>query len=221
MARRDNAYSRLVGWLKVALPLAALALLSTVFMVSRTLDPGDALPYAQVNIDELLRDPRLTAPSFSGMTRQGDEIAFIAEAARLGTTDENGARALKPVLRLISPEGLTTEVRAEEARVQPAENRMRLSGAVEVATSSGYRLRSESLLAALDRTALESPEPVTAEAPMTEITAQSMILSRETPGAPEVLVFKGAVRLIYQPPSAPSGAASPDLPPAPAPQLPE
>lgn len=209
MARRDNAYSRLVGWLKVGLPLAALVLLSTVFMVARTLDPDDALPYAQVDIEELLRDPRLTAPTFSSMTRQGDEITFTAEAAHPGTSDENGARALKPHLRLITPSGDTTEIRAAEAHISPADNRMTLSGDVEIATSLGYRLTSAELHASLDQTSLSSPVPVQATAPQSKITAETMVLSRETPQAPEVLVFKGKVRLIYLPPNTPNDTTSP------------
>lgn len=217
MARRDNAHSRLVGWLKLGLPLAALALLSTLFMVARTLDPDDALPYAQVDIEELLRDPRLTAPSFSGMTRQGDEIAFTAETAHTRSDGVTGARAVKPVLRLIAPDGATTEVHADQAVMRPDENRMVLSGGVEIATSTGYRLQSAELLAKLDQTALESREPVTASAPMTEISADSMLLARDTRDAPEVLVFKGTVRLIYQPPK----DSPPEDAPAPAPDAPK
>ena len=38
MARADR-HTRVVGWLKVALPLAALAILSTLFLVARRIDP--------------------------------------------------------------------------------------------------------------------------------------------------------------------------------------
>ena len=42
MARADT-HTRVVGWLKVALPLAALAILSTLFLVARRIDPEAAL----------------------------------------------------------------------------------------------------------------------------------------------------------------------------------
>ena len=32
MARADNAYSRLIRWLKIVLPLVALALMSSIFL---------------------------------------------------------------------------------------------------------------------------------------------------------------------------------------------
>ena len=45
MAATDR-YSRLVFRLKVALPLVALAILSTLFFVAESLDPDAAIPYA-------------------------------------------------------------------------------------------------------------------------------------------------------------------------------
>lgn len=199
MARRDNVYSRLVGMLKVVLPLTALSLLSTLFLVARTINPDDALPYAQVDIDELLRDPRLTAPSFSGMTRQGDEIAFTATTAHPGGESQHGARALDPVLRLTAPDGSETRVTATEARIDPSANELVLSQNVNVQTTTGYQLQSEELRAMLDQSQLDSPGPVQAEAPQTQITADSMQLTRQGADAPELLVFKGRVKLLYQP----------------------
>lgn len=203
MAGRDNRYSRIVSMLKVALPLAALALLSMLFMISRSVNPDDALPYAQVDIDELLRDPRLTAPSYSGMTEQGDEVEFSAATAHPGAGDGTGARAREPLLRLLSPKGAETRVTAREAHIDPASNSLVLSDDVVIDTSTGYRLESGALLANLDQTHLESPGPVRAIAPGTEITAETMTLSRTDTASPEVLVFKGGVKLLYQPATAP------------------
>ena len=45
MARLD-LHSRLVTWAKVALPLAALAILSTLFLLADRIDPTAAIPYA-------------------------------------------------------------------------------------------------------------------------------------------------------------------------------
>ena len=57
MARADF-HSRLVGWLKVVLPLAALAILSTLFLLADLIDPTAAIPYAEVDVEDLARDPR-------------------------------------------------------------------------------------------------------------------------------------------------------------------
>ena len=49
MAARDNVHSRVVFWLKIILPLLALAILSTLFLFSRRIDTDQALPYAEVS----------------------------------------------------------------------------------------------------------------------------------------------------------------------------
>ena len=86
MARRDR-HSRVVGWLKVALPLAALAILSTLFLLSDRIDPEDALPYAEVDVEDLAREPRMTAPTYAGMTTDGAALTLTATEAQTVSRD--------------------------------------------------------------------------------------------------------------------------------------
>ncbi len=65
MATYDNTYSRVVAWLKVLLPVIALVLLSTMFLISRTIDPSRAIPFANVDVEGMVRDQRISAPAFS------------------------------------------------------------------------------------------------------------------------------------------------------------
>lgn len=206
MRRRGNEYSRLIAALKVALPLAALALLSTLFMVSRSINPEDALPYAEVDIADLVRDPRLTAPSFSGLTREGDEVLFTAEIAYPGGEGARGARAEKTLLRIVSPAGVETQVIAQEARIDPVAERLYLAGGVQFDSQTGYALTSETLEASLDHTRLESTAPTQALAPGTQLHADSMVLTRPAGSGSELLVFKGNVKLLYDPKAATAGA---------------
>ena len=53
----DNVHSRVVGWLKILLPLAALALLSTLFLFSRGSDPTANLPFSETELNEIARQP--------------------------------------------------------------------------------------------------------------------------------------------------------------------
>ena len=81
MASHDNTYSRLIAWLKVLLPVLALVLLSTMFLIARTIDPNRALAYAKVNLDNLTRSQRVSAPRFSGVTEDGAALSFSASTA--------------------------------------------------------------------------------------------------------------------------------------------
>ncbi len=198
MARADR-HTRVVGWLKVALPLAALAILSTLFLVARRIDPEDALPYAEVDVEELAREPRMTAPTYAGTTSDGASVTLTADEAR-PASDGSPAQAAGLRLDLATPDGGETELVAADAQMDDTAQELVLSGGVTVTTSTGYRLETAEVAAKLDRTGLESRAPVRATGPVGEITADGMVLSQDnrTPGA-YVLVFKGGVRLIYQP----------------------
>ena len=63
----DNRHSMMVTWAKIALPLAALVLLSMVFMVGRSGDQGQILSYSNVNLEQLANEPQLNAPEYSGV----------------------------------------------------------------------------------------------------------------------------------------------------------
>ena len=165
MARADT-HSRVVAWLKIALPLAALAVLATLFLLADRIDPDDALPYAEVDVEDRARTPRMTAPTYAGVT-------------------SDGAR---------------TELTAASAQIDDEARQVVLSGGVEAATSAGYRIATEGITANLDRSGLESTGPVTAATPAGTLSADRFTLrpDAKAEGA-YVLVFNGAVKLVYQP----------------------
>lgn len=198
MARVDR-HTRLVGWLKVVLPLAALAILSTLFLVARRIDPEAALPYAEVDVEDLAREPRMTAPTYAGTTEDGASLTLSASEAR-PKAEGVAAQAAGLRLDLATPDGGETELVAASAVMDDATRQVLLSGGVTVTTSSGYRLETAEVAARLDRTGLESRSPVVATGPAGEIRADGMSLSQDirTPGS-YVLVFNGNVRLVYQP----------------------
>ncbi len=196
---RIDRHTRVVGWLKVAFPLTALAILSTLFLVARRIDPEAALPYAEVDVEDLAREPRMTSPTYAGTTVDGASITLSAEEAR-PAAEGSSAQAAGLRLDLATPDGGTTELVAAEARMDDIAKELVLSGGVTVTTSSGYRLETAEMVAKLDRTGLESRASVVAQGPAGKITSQGMVLSQDIRSLRDyVLVFKGDVRLVYQP----------------------
>ena len=61
----------IVRLLRVILPLAALALLSVLFLLARKPDPQAAIPYARGAIEELSRSPGIGTPEFTTVTADG------------------------------------------------------------------------------------------------------------------------------------------------------
>ncbi|WP_050526927.1 LPS export ABC transporter periplasmic protein LptC [Pseudorhodobacter aquimaris] len=200
MRRDDNFHSTAVAWLKVALPLLALAILSTLFLVARTVDPSDAIPFAEVDIEDRVREPRLTQPTWAGVTDDGAALTISADEARPQQGDALGASANALVLDLQTPDGGRANLVAGRGMLDSDQGVLLVDGGVTVTTSTGYEVTTDAMRAALDRTSLISETPVTGTAPAGQITAGAMEISQQ-PDAPGqyLLVFKNGVRLLYTP----------------------
>jgi len=199
VARRDNLHSRLVAFFKVVLPLVALAILSMLFLVSRGVNPEDAIPYADVDIADRVREPRLTQAVFAGMTADGAALTVQAAEAR-PEQGEAPMQASGLVGLLETPDGARTDLTAATAVLDAAAKRIDLGGGVVIATSGGYRVETDGLRVALDRTGLDSTGSVTATGPLGTLTAGALHVGQTAPdSATYVMVFKGGVKLVYLP----------------------
>jgi len=200
MPSRDNAYTRFITLAKIGLPLAALALLSTLFLISRNIDPTESIPYATVDVEELVREPRVTAPNYSGVTTDGTAIAVQAETARPDPDNPDRASADVVTARLDFADGSSADIASAEGTVDTDEGLAYLEGGVVIDTSTGYRITTEALTTALERTSVVAESTVEATGPLGRLTAGRMQIDEdeEAPGQ-YVLVFKGGVKLVYEP----------------------
>ncbi len=199
-ARFDRRHSRLVWALKVALPLTALALLSMVFLFAETVDPTRAIPLAEIDVEERARDPRVSGASFAGVTDGGAALRITAETAR---TDPGAVLRLEAsglTLALEGPLGGRVTARADSGAIDRGDGYFEMTGAIELTATPGYRLESERITGALDRTWLSSPGPIAGQAPAGELQAGALRVT-QNPGerGSQRLVFMGGVRLLYQP----------------------
>ena len=196
---RDNLHSRVVGILKVALPLAALGILSTLFLFSGRINPEDAIPYAEVDVADRLRTPRMTDAGFAGVTADGASLMLTAADAK--PDDATGGAAARIVLgTLETSDGAKTELAAAAVDMDTAADMIELSNGVELRTSTGMAIATVGLGIATDKTFAQSRGPITATGPLGQLTAQEMQLTaQDGVGNSYQLVFKGDVRLLYQP----------------------
>ena len=197
---RDNLHSQTVAGLKIFLPLLGLAILSTLFLVS-TSTTDDVLPYADVDVVDLLREPRLSDPSFAGMTADGAALTLTAREALPAEegTDQGGlARDLTGLLE--TPDGVETRLTAGEARLDVGANAVLLSGGVRLTVSTGYQLAFAEGQVSLDQTNILAFGGVRVLGPMGTLTAATLNTgpAKDSPDHYQ-MVFKGGVRLLYQP----------------------
>ncbi|MEQ6202866.1 hypothetical protein ABMC88_07405 [Sulfitobacter sp. HNIBRBA2951] len=198
MNRRDR-YSRTVALLKVAFPLAALALLSTLFLLSRAIEPETAIPFADTEIQERLRDQQITGPFFSGTTADGDLMSFSAQKlvtlpGRIGAN-----RAEEVEVKLRTTAGAIFDMRADVAEVDISDNAAMLTGNVALTSSSGYRVQTQTLTALISETELSADGEITANGPPGTLKAGNMRIFTSKSTDSTQMVFSGGVKLVYTP----------------------
>ncbi|MBT9383904.1 hypothetical protein KM176_08550 [Pseudooceanicola sp. CBS1P-1] len=197
MALSERSYSRVVSLLKVALPLAAVALLSTVFLVSRGQVSDPQIPYSQVDLKDIASREGITRPSFAGATQSGDMIAITADEATPDGSRSFAASGLKAQLDLVG--GSTVKMSAARGVIDQGQSLTRLEGGVAFSSSLGYTLTTEGLSTAMKSLDVESLGPVSGTAPAGTLTAGHMSLHKAKTGTDSYLLFTDGVELVYDP----------------------
>ncbi|MDD9923439.1 MAG: hypothetical protein OXQ92_14375 [Boseongicola sp.] len=192
-------YSRFVFWLKVLLPLAALALLSTLFLIAETLDPEKAIPYAEVDVERILSEQGITRPRFGGVTADGASVTVAASSVR--PVEGNNTRLLGSDLEghVELPSGTRIDVESPEGLVDGTESEARLMGGAKLTTSQGYQIETAQIRMAIGAVAVTSEGPLTGQGPLGEIEAGNVTLEQNQADGGYLLVFNEGVRLIYRP----------------------
>ncbi|MEM8690366.1 MAG: hypothetical protein AAGG57_00635 [Pseudomonadota bacterium] len=195
-------YSRLIAWLKVLFPLAALALLSTLFLLSRNTDLTANLPYAEEEIKNRARDQQVTEPFFSGTTPAGDRLTIAASRVTSPVGNATRSEATDLSARIDLADGPRINVSSAQGLFDLAGRQTSFRGDVLFVTSDGYRIATEALDAGVtDEISVISPGAVDALSPIGELSAGSLAMTSAKEGKSAQLVFKDGVRLIYDPKS--------------------
>ncbi len=193
-----DRYSRIIALLKVTLPLAALALLSTLFLISRRVNTEPTIPFAQFEIEDRLRDQQVTAPFFTGTTSSGHEIT-IAAAKAFPDQQQGIASATDLEAELRTSEGRSILLLSDSGSVHPASDSARLTGNVRILTSDGMRVETDALEAHLGRAEARSPGTITATGPFGDFTAGAMRIFTKSKKGNVHIEFTDGVKLVYDP----------------------
>ena len=197
---RADKYSRLVLWLKVALPLAALGILSTLFFVAESLNPDAAIPYAEVDVERILREQGMTRPTFGGITENGVQIALSAESVRPGIDRHSELTGDTLAAELLIPGKGEIVIESPVGRIDAESGIATLSGGSLLESSTGYRLETEEIVTSYREATVRADQEVRASGPAGTLVAGGMELQRQPGDDPAyLLVFKNGVRLVYEP----------------------
>ncbi|MEL6562820.1 MAG: hypothetical protein AAFQ59_00140 [Pseudomonadota bacterium] len=192
-----DRYSRFVAWLKVLLPLAALALLSTLFLLSRNTDPVAAIPFADDDLLDRVRDEQITGPFFSGTTSDGDRVSVAAGTMRTGLGAASTVEDLSAQIDMLS--GTRIILFSDAGQFDMANARSNLTGNVVVTTSTGFKMTTDTLTADFDAMRVEAPQSVTALSPFGTLNAGQMRMEKRGADENSHLIFTEGVKLVYDP----------------------
>ncbi len=196
-----DGYSRMVQFLKVLLPLAAIVLLSTVFLLSRSIDTDVSSPFSQQDIDERLEGQLVTRPHYRGTTRKGEEVEVEAVRASPGDNASTvDASVLRGHYRLLNGREIVLDSNA--GTVRPDEGTATFVGDVIITTTDGMQLTTDLLNTSLDEIRGDTPGEVRGTGPIGNFTAGRMTFGTEKKDGPVHILFTDGVKLIYEPPKA-------------------
>lgn len=202
MGRITDSYSHAVAAAKLLLPLLALGVMSALFLASRPSQQGEPLPFPGMQVDDLAREQKLGAPTFSGMTESGTRVSLSSERVYPDGEADNLLHTIAPTARLLTPEGTQYDIRADRGEIDQSRNITTFQDGVSIETSTGYVMYTRSMEIAGDLSRLASPSEVRVTGPLGQLTAGGMEITQDPEtGTSARAVFTGGVRLLYTPKS--------------------
>lgn len=199
MQSRIDRHTRLVAWAKITLPIVALAMLSTLFLLSKSVDPIATIPFSESDLADRTQSQQISQPEVFGVTPRGDLISLRAALARQSAKDSALMEAHEVSAKIKLTSGQTVDISAVKALHSSAENIVTLSGSVLAQTSTGYTFRANELAMSLFDLRADSIGVVTGEGPGFTVAAGQMTLEIPEGESDAHILLKNGVKLVYTP----------------------
>lgn len=197
MAVSDSLHSQFVSWSKILLPLAGIALLSSLFLFARAQGPDPTIPFA--DIEQIARDAGISAPRFTGVTLSGATIEISAEGIIPDPTQPDAFAVTEIRTQIVSATGGEILVTAGMGTVDPRAQVARLTGLARLTASGGYVMETQGLLANIETGRLTSLGGLDVQTPFGTLSAGGLEVTVPPGGRGQRMVFNQGVRLLYIP----------------------
>jgi lipopolysaccharide export system protein LptC len=201
MAVGPGLHSRVVAVLKVGLPLVAVGLLASLFVVQTDDRIGGEVVFSPGDVKALGSGLKVTNPTFTGTTRGEDRFRFTADLVEPDAAPPERAliTALAGTLELHNGPEVTFTAATGDLDIPT--QRLDLSGEVVISTSDGYRLVTDKATLDLRAGAFVAGDQVETTGPLGAITSGSLhVAPAAATGEARRFSFGDGVRLIYDPP---------------------
>ncbi|MGG7566856.1 LPS export ABC transporter periplasmic protein LptC [Rhodovulum sp. DZ06] len=165
-------YSRFVRWLKLGLPLIALAILSAVFLLPKDRAFDGGLIYSTADLIALGEGMNVDNPRFTGTTEAGEPFVVAADNAVPDGPNPSQIVLARPRAS-IDQDDRSISLTAREGELRPKAHLLELSGDVRLDTTDGWQVRTNWVEADIKRGIVRAPGKVRAEGPQGAIEAGS------------------------------------------------
>ncbi|WOI55997.1 LPS export ABC transporter periplasmic protein LptC [Palleronia sp. LCG004] len=194
MAVYDNRHSRRVALLKVILPLLALAILSTLFLVADRRGTGDTVPFSSVEIDRIAAGQQIAGPNYTTVTEDGSALTLAAR----DVASSDGVAELRDIIAVIEySDGTRIDLTSDTGNLGSGEGAAQLVGGVALGSSNGYRIEGSAFDISRATGRIVSDAPVRGEGPPGTLDAGGLTVDGRDGNY--VLNFTDGVKLLYQP----------------------
>ncbi len=202
--RRVRAYSRVVAWMKVLLPLGAVVLIAAIFVSAR--DKSDLTKiFTAEELATLGAGLRLDNPRFAGVTEQGEPFAIRADWALPDSAMPRFIDLERPEGEIEMSDGRTIAAKAATGRMHRQQKILVLEGGVVLDTSDGYHVETDLVELDLGAKTAIAPGPVSGTGPTGQIDAGSFrAAAGEGSIAAGKIWFENRVRVVFIPAQAPA-----------------
>lgn len=184
-------YSRLIRWLRLALPLTALAIAAIVFTWS---GPRQSLLTADMKpeLKKTIGKNELVSPRFENTDAQNRPYTLTAQRAVQDEQDGNIVILDKPVGDMMLDNGHWVAMESAEGIFQQSERKLLLRGNVRLFHDGGYQLDTPELHIDVQNNTALSDKDVYGQGPEGTIEAKGL----EGDNVKGTLIFKGPAKLV-------------------------
>ena len=198
-----GGYSRFVTITKVVLPLIAIGLLGTVFLITNDDSLEGGFSFSQSDLNALESGLRIDKPRMFGSNPKGDLYNFVADTLLPDSLTPSLIEAQNISGEINYQSGEVIQLSAGKAEFMLEGNQLRLSEGMLVVMSDGSRIVGNGLLAELDTGKITGAGAITATGPLGDIQAGNFrvgYVGKEDEEKP-MIWFENGVMLSFKPES--------------------
>lgn len=195
MASARNSYSRMVAWLKILLPLIAIAVLGTVFLFNSNDGFEAGFTFSRADIETLEKGSFIKSPQINGITQKGEPFHLLADEIRPLDADNTVVVITNLDVEFRFNSGAWAKVTSPSALMDVAAETVWFESGGRLVTSDGNTAVVDTLHLLMASGELQG-SGIVADGPLGRVSAENFRI--ESNGSENrVLWFENNVRMLY------------------------